>query len=281
MFDYTLIKYKKTVWLPASDWSCRVVSLGFFVMKQERPGMMHLKNVTKNSWLLLRPALEPREERALRGSGRVAAAGRGPGRCLRRRGKEDPGPAGRCRGRDELLKARSSSPRSPFASPPRPPRSTPRRPGRLPTGCRGREGVASPSGSGPRDMCPGHRGQCQAHALALSPRGSAGTTALRGHQTTRGQDGQSSPTKATFPQAVHEGSGWGSGTQKTSRRPARKRLYKLPVSRLFWRELVLAGNPHDFTSLPEGGSSGLSFLPAFLFKKNSFFMIYIPLNSLL
>lgn len=124
MFDYTLIKYKKTVWLPASDWSCRVVSLGFFVMKQERPGMMHLKNVTKNSWLLLRPALEPREERALRGSGRVAAAGRGPGRCLRRRGKEDPGPAGRCPGRDELLKAGSSSPRSPFASPPPSPEHT-------------------------------------------------------------------------------------------------------------------------------------------------------------
>lgn len=113
MFDYTLIKYKKTVWLPASDWSCRVVSLGFFVMKQERPGMMHLKNVTKNSWLLLRPAFEPREERALRGSGRVATAGPGPGRCLWRRGKEDPEPAGRCPGRDELLKAGSSSPRSP------------------------------------------------------------------------------------------------------------------------------------------------------------------------
>lgn len=28
MFDYTLIKYKKTVWLPATDWSCRVASTG-------------------------------------------------------------------------------------------------------------------------------------------------------------------------------------------------------------------------------------------------------------
>lgn len=120
----------------------------------------------------------------------MTAAGRRTGPCLRRRGREDPEPAGRCPGRGERLKAGFSSLRSPSA-----PWSTPRRPGRLPTGCRGREGVASPSGSGPRVTCPGDCGQCQAHALALSPRGSAGTTALRGHSTARGQDGQGSPTK--------------------------------------------------------------------------------------
>lgn len=282
MFDYTLIKYKKTVWLPASDWSCRVVSLGFFVMKQERPGMMHLKNVTKNSWLLLRPAFEPREERALRGSGRVAAAGRGPGRCLWRRGREDPEPAGRCPGRDELLKAGSSSPRSPSATPPPPPaRSTPRRPGRLPTGPADAKGwrarVGQVRGSRARETAanarPTHLPSRQGARRAQPP--SAGI------RPPGGQDGQSSPTKATYPQAVHEGSGSGSGAQKSSRRPACNPLHKLPVSRLFWRELVLAGNPDDFTSLPEGGGSGLSFVPAFLFKKNPFFMIYISLNSLL
>lgn len=53
MFDYTLIKYKKTVCLPMSDWSCRAVSEGIFfflpVMKQGGPqrGWNSLKKVGK------------------------------------------------------------------------------------------------------------------------------------------------------------------------------------------------------------------------------------------
>lgn len=196
---------------------------------------MHLKNVTKKQLTITQTCF-----RTTRGAG---AERLGPGgRCRPRTGavsvaprEGGPGARGALPGQGRAAEGRVLLSPLTFCNPPSPvpsPEHT-EAPGPAPHRARGREGVASQSRSGPRVTCPGDRGQCQAHALALSSGGSAGTTALRGHQTTRGQDGQSSPTKATFPQAVHEGSGSGTGAQKSSRRPACNPLHKLPVSRLF------------------------------------------------